>query len=114
MAFEPFQVMERDELPNLGEALLDLASLSAQMLAHMARWEGRSSPDAPPPEQVFRELLTETLAPVLESQPPEAVDAARRVLVECVERIESEILLVEPSGPPREQRRRSRLARRPL
>jgi hypothetical protein len=106
--------MERDRPPDLTEAILDLASLSAQMLAHMARWQGRSSPDAPPPEEVFRELVTETLGPMLKSQPPEAIDSAQRVLVKSVETLESEILLVEPSGRPREQRRRSRPARRPL
>jgi hypothetical protein len=106
--------MERDGLPDLDEALLDLAGVSAQMLMHMARWQDRSSPEAPPPEQVFRELLSTTLAPVLESQPPEAVDVVRRVLVRWVETIESEILLVEPSRPPRAQRRAARFARRPL
>jgi hypothetical protein len=106
--------MESDRHPDIAETLLDLASLSAQMLAHMARWEGRSSPDAPPPEQVFRQLLGDILTPVLESQPREAVDAAQGVLVKWVETIESEILLVEPSGGPRERLRSSRPARRPL
>jgi hypothetical protein len=106
--------MERDRPPDLTETLLDLTGLSAQILAHMARWQGHSAPDAPPPEQVFRDLLGETLRPVLERHPPAAVEAVRRILVEAVETIEAEILLVEPSPHPREQTRRSRMARRPL
>lgn len=105
--------MEQDRLPALTGALLDLASISAQILAHMARWQGQSAPDAPPPEQVFRELLTETLRPVLGRHPPAAVEAAQRIVVEAVETIEAEILLVEPSGRSREQRLRSRPPRRP-
>lgn len=105
--------MEQDRLPALTGALLDLASISAQILAHMARWQGQSAPDAPPPEQVFRELLAETLRPVLGRHPPAAVEAAQRIVVEAVETIEAEILLVEPSGRSREQRLRSRPPRRP-
>jgi hypothetical protein len=105
--------MEQDRLPDLTEVLLDLASVSAQILAHMARWQGQSAPDAPP-EQVFRDLLTETLRPVLGRHPPAAVEAAQRIVVEEVEAIEAEILLVEPSGPSRRQRLRSRTPRRPL
>jgi hypothetical protein len=78
----------------------------------MGRWQGQSAPDAPPPEQVFRELLTETLRPVLERHPPAAIEAARGVLFESVEMIESEILLVAPSGPLRERSNRSRSAGR--
>jgi hypothetical protein len=78
----------------------------------MGRWQGQSAPDAPPPEQVFRELLTETLRPVLERHPPAAIEAARGVLFESVEMIESEILLVAPSGPLRERSNRSRSGRR--
>ena len=113
-AFGTLPVMEQDRLPDLTEVLLDLAGVSAQILAHMARWQGQSAPDAPPPEQVFRELLTETLRPVLGRHPPAAVEAARRVVVEAVETIEAEILLVEPSRPSREQRLHSRTPRRPL
>jgi hypothetical protein len=107
--------MERDRPTDLTEPLLDLASLAAQILAHMARsqLEGQSAPDAPPPERVFRDLLGETLRPVLERHPPADTKAARRVLAEAVDTIESEILLVEPSRFPK-QRRRSRAARRPL
>jgi hypothetical protein len=112
-AFEALHVMEQDRLPDLTEVVLDLASVSAQILAHMARWQGHSAPDAPPPEQVFRDLLTQTLRPVLDGHPPAAIRAARRILVESVETIEAEILLVEPSGRPREQRLRSRTPRRP-
>jgi hypothetical protein len=78
----------------------------------MGRWQGQSARDAPPPEQVFRELLTETLRPVLERHPPAAIEAARGVLFESVEMIESEILLVAPPGPPSERRNRSRSDRR--
>ena len=113
-AFEALHFMEQDRLPDLTEVVLDLASLSAQILAHMARWQGQSAPDAPPPEQVFRDLLTETLRPVLDGHPPAAIEAAQRILAKAVETIEAEILLVEPSGGPREQRRRSRTPRRPL
>ena len=105
--------MEHDRPPDLTEVVLDLASLAAQILAHMARWQGQSTPDAAPPEQVFRELLTETLRPVLERQSRADIEAARRIVVEAVETIEGEILLVEPSGRSREQRICSRLPRRP-
>jgi hypothetical protein len=106
--------MEQDRLPDLTEGLLELASLCAQILAHMARWQGQTAPNAPPPEQAFRELLTETLRPVLDRHPPAASRAAQQILVEAVETIEAEILLVEPSGGPREQRLLSRTQRRPL
>jgi hypothetical protein len=108
--FRPLHNTDRDRPPDITEALLDLASLSAQILAHMARWQVRSAPDAPPPEQVFRELLTGTLRPVLERHTPAAVEAARGILFESVEMIESEILLFEP---PRGPRKRNRHARRP-
>jgi hypothetical protein len=110
--FRPLQITEHDRPPDITEALLDLASVSAQILAHMARWQGHSAPDAPPPEQVFRELLTETLRPVWERHPPAAIEAARGILFESVEMIEAEILLVEPPGSPRERSRRSRPSRR--
>jgi hypothetical protein len=51
---------------------------------------------------------------VLKRHRPDAIEAARRVLVDAVETIESEILLVEPSCPSHEQRRRSRTPRRRL
>jgi hypothetical protein len=102
-----------DRPPDLTEALLDLVGLAAQILGHMARWQGQSAPDAPPPEQVFRELLTGTLRPVLERQPPAAIEAATRVLVEAAATIEEEIFLVEPSPGHRESRRRPRSRRRP-
>ncbi|HEV2874698.1 MAG TPA: hypothetical protein VGW14_06070 [Thermoleophilaceae bacterium] len=79
----------------------------------MARCQGFSAPDAPPPERVFRDLLTETLRPVLERRPPADIEAATRILVEAVATIEAEILLVEPTRPRREPRRRSRTPRRP-
>jgi hypothetical protein len=79
----------------------------------MARWHGQTAPDAPPPERVFRDLLTGTLRPVLERQPPAAVEAATRVLVEAAATIEEEIFLVEPSPNRREPRRRPRSRRRP-
>jgi hypothetical protein len=108
----PLQITDNDRPPDITEALLGLASVTAQILAHMARWQGQSAPDAPPPEQVFRELLAETLRPVLERHPPAAIEAARGVLFESVEMIESEILLVAPPGPPSERRNRSRSGRR--
>jgi hypothetical protein len=104
--------MEHDRLPDLTEALLDLAGLAAQILAHMARWQGQSAPDAAPPEQVFRELITETLCPVLERHPPAAIQAATRVLVEAVTTIEAEVLLVEPAPSHRGPERRTRPRRR--
>jgi hypothetical protein len=79
----------------------------------MARWQGQSAPDAPPPEQVFRELLTETLRPVLKHRPPADIEAATRVLVDAVERIEAEILLVDPPSQRRGPRYRPRAPRRP-
>jgi hypothetical protein len=78
----------------------------------MARWQAHGAPDAPPPEQVFRELLTGTLRPVLERQPPAAIEAATRVLVEAAATIEDEIFLVELSPSRREPRRRPRSRRR--
>jgi hypothetical protein len=109
----PSRTMEPERTPDLVEALLDLASLATQILAHMARWEGHSAPDASPPEQVFRELLAETLRPVLERRAPAEIEAARRLLVEAVATIEDEILLIEPSPHSRVQKRRSRAPRRP-
>jgi hypothetical protein len=113
---KPLQVMECDRLPDLTQPILDLASLAAQILAHMARSQsqGLSAPDAPPPERVFRDLLGETLRPVLKRHRPDAIEAARRVLVDAVETIESEILLVEPSPRSHDQSRPSRTPRRPL
>jgi hypothetical protein len=78
----------------------------------MTRWQGQTAPDAAPPEQVFRELLTGTLRPVLERRPPAAIDAATQVLVEAAATIEDEIFLVEPSHSRREPRRRPRSRRR--
>jgi hypothetical protein len=106
--------MEQDRVPELTKALLDLASLSAQILAHMARWQGHTARDAPPPEQAFREMLAETLRPALDRHPPEALETARRVVAEAVECIEAEILLVEPPGRARERELRPRTPRRPL
>jgi hypothetical protein len=79
----------------------------------MARWQGQSAPDAPPPERVFRELLTETLRPMLERQSPAAIESATRVLVETAAAIEEEIFLVEASPTHREPSRRPRSRRRP-
>jgi hypothetical protein len=62
--------MKREPPTDLTEALLDLASVAAQILGHMARWQGHSAPDAPPPEDVFRTLLSATLRPLLEGRPP--------------------------------------------
>jgi hypothetical protein len=105
--------MEREQPPDLVESLLDLASLSGQILAHMARWEGQSAPDAPPPDQVFRDLLGGILRPVMERYPQSAVETAGEVLAEAVTTIEAEILLVEPPGADRGPRHRSRPPRRP-
>jgi hypothetical protein len=79
----------------------------------MDRWRARGAPGQAPPEQVFRELLAETLRPTLERQPPTAIDAARHVLDEAVATIEREILLVEPPPGRRGPRSRSRRPRRP-
>jgi hypothetical protein len=79
----------------------------------MTRWQGQTAPDAPPPERVLRELLTGTLRPVLERQPPAAIEAATRVLVEAATTIEEEIFLVEPASSHPEPRRRPRSRRRP-
>src|ERR671922_265057 len=49
--------MERDQAPDLVDSLLDLAGLTEQIMAHMARWQGESPPEAPPPDQVFRDLV---------------------------------------------------------
>jgi hypothetical protein len=113
-ALGPPQVMTEHERPTvLTDALLDLASVAAQILAHMARWQGHSAPDAPPPEDVFRTLLSETLGPLLERHAPETVEAARRILIEAVELIEAEILLVEPPHGGRERGVGLRPPRRP-
>jgi coenzyme F420-reducing hydrogenase alpha subunit len=105
--------MEREPPTDLIEALLDLADVAAQILAHMARWQCHSAPDAPPPGDVFRTLLSETLRPLLERRAPEAIEAAREVLVEAVELIEAEILLVEPPHGARGGRVGLRPPRRP-
>jgi hypothetical protein len=105
--------VERDPPTDLTDALLDLASVAAQILGHMARWQGHSAPDAPPPEDVFRTLLSATLRPLLERHSPEAIEVEREILVEAVELIEAEILLVEPPHGPRERRVGLRPPRRP-
>jgi hypothetical protein len=64
------------------------------------------------PQQILGELLTQTLSPVLERHPPEAIEAARRVVVDAVETIESEVLLVDPPRLPAKQSRRARSSRR--
>jgi hypothetical protein len=114
VALAPHQaIMEREPPTALTEALLDLADVAAQILAHMARWQGHSAPDAPPPGDVFRTLLSETLRPLLERRAPEAIEAAKEVLIEAVELIEAEILLVEPPHGPRGGRVGLRPPRRP-
>ena len=105
--------MEREPPTDLTEALLDLASVAAQIIGHMARWRGHSAPDAPPPEDVFRTLLTATLRPLHEGRPAEAIEGAREILVEAVDLIEGEILLVEPPHGRREQRFGLRPPRQP-
>jgi hypothetical protein len=105
--------MEPERTPDLVEALLDLASLATQILAHMARWERHSAPNAPPPEQVFRDLLAETLRPVFERRPPGEIEAARRLVVVAVAAIEAEILLVAPPPGRRGQNRGLGAPRRP-
>lgn len=105
--------MERDKAPDLVESLLDLAGLTEQIMAHMARWQGESAPEAPPPDQVFRDLVGGILSPLLEHYPPPAVEAASEFLAEAVTTIEAEILLVEPPRGGRERRRHARLPRRP-
>jgi hypothetical protein len=87
--------------------------VAAQILSHMARWQGHSAPEAPPPEEVFRTLLSATLRPLLERHPPEAIEAAREVLADAVELIEAEILLVEPPHGARGRRLGPRSSRRP-
>jgi hypothetical protein len=105
--------MEREHATDLTEALIDLASVAAQILGHMARWQGHSAPDAPPPEDVFRTLLSATLRPLMERHPPKAIEAAREVLVEAVELIEADILLVEPPHGHQDRRAGLRPPRRP-
>jgi hypothetical protein len=105
--------MERQEAPDLVESVLDLATLSEQILAHMARWEGQCAPDVPRPDQVFREVVGGILRPLREHYPPEVLEAAREFLAEAVSTIEAEILLVEPPRGGRERRHRPRFPRRP-
>jgi hypothetical protein len=105
-------VMEHGRAHDLTEAVLDLASVAAQILAHMARWQGHSAPDAAPPESVFRELVGGTLRPVLERHPSAAVDPATAVLADAVATIEAEIVLVEPPRGPRPHGRHSQSPRR--
>jgi hypothetical protein len=64
--------MERQQAPDLVESVLDLAGLSEQIMAHMARWGGQSAPDAPPPDQVFRDLVGGILHPLVEHYSPPA------------------------------------------
>jgi hypothetical protein len=104
---------EREQSPDLIEAVLGLASVGAQILRHVARWEGLSAPDAPPPEDVFRTLLSATLRRLIQRHPPEAIKTAREIVVEAVELIEAEVLLVEPPSGPRERRLGHRSLRRP-
>jgi hypothetical protein len=106
-------IMEREPPTDLTEALRDLAGVAAQILGHMARWQGHSAPDAPPPEDVFRTLLSETLGPLLERHAPDTVEAARQILIEAVDLIEAEILLVEPPHGRRDPRVGLRPLRRP-
>jgi hypothetical protein len=88
--------------------------VAAQILMHMARSqrEGRSAPDAPPPEQVFRDLLSETLLPALERQPAADIEAAKRVMGVALTTIETEIFLVPPPPPAKPRRRSSHRKRR--
>jgi hypothetical protein len=79
----------------------------------MAGWQGHSAPDAPPPGDMLRTLLSETLRPLLERRAPEAIEAAREVLVEAVELIAADILLVEPPHGPRGGKVSLRPPRRP-
>jgi hypothetical protein len=105
--------MEQRRADDLTEAILDLASVAAQILTHMARWQGPSDPDAPPPESVFRELVGGVLRPAMEGLPPAALGAATEVLSAAVAAIEAEILLVEPPrGAPGRRRRSGSLRRR--
>jgi hypothetical protein len=104
--------MERQQAPDLVESVLDLAGLSEQIMAHMARWGGQSAPDAPPPNQVFRDLVGGILHPLVEHYSPPAVEAASEFLAEALTTIEAEILLVEPPRGGPERRRRPRLPRR--
>lgn len=62
--------MERQQAPDLVESVLDLAGLGEQIMAHMARWGGQSAPDAPPPDQVFRDLVGGILHPLVEHYSP--------------------------------------------
>jgi hypothetical protein len=91
-------MIQSDRPPDVIDALVDLADVAAQILGHMALYQaqGHSAPDAPPPVQVFRDLLSQTLRPLADRHPTEAIDAAQRVLAEAVELIESELFLVEP------------------
>jgi hypothetical protein len=88
--------------------------VAAQILTHMARSQaqGRSAPDAPPPERVFRDLLTETLRPALARQPAADIEAAKRVMGVALTTIESEIFLVAPPPPGKPRRRSSHRKRR--
>jgi hypothetical protein len=85
-----------ESAPALIPNLLQLAEVTARIRAHMTRWRGHSSPEAPPPDVVLHELLTETLAPLLDRHPAAAAKAATAILADAVEMIEAEILLVEP------------------
>jgi hypothetical protein len=101
--------MESNRSDDLTEPLLDLADVCAQILAHMARSYVRSAPDAPPPGVVFRQLLGETLSPLVERHPPPTLRATRQLLTEAVATIEAEIFLVdlrEGGSRPRLPRRR--------
>jgi hypothetical protein len=82
------------------ESLLDCGMQLATILDHMYRFEN-PDPDVPPPPEVLRKLLTDTLAPHLAARTTD-LKRARRVLDTTAKAIEDEIFLVDPdylTGP---------------
>ena len=90
--------METNGSSKLLEGILGLASLTSQILAHMDRSRAHSSPDAPPLEVVFEQLLGDVLRPIADRHPAADIETAATVLLDAVETIEAEIFLVDPSA----------------
>jgi hypothetical protein len=79
------------------QALLELSGQLRGIVDHMCAYEsaGYSSPDALPPAEVLRNLLTETLANVATPRERD-IRCATRMLRTTAKTIEREIFLVSP------------------
>lgn len=88
------------ELDGFVSVLLEVTAQLGQIADHMCAYRdgGLSSPDAPPPAEVLRHLLTETLAPELSRRKPD-VNRATAILRATVETVAREICLVAIDDP---------------